>query len=182
MKEQLRALLENGRHGEIAQLAKRNRGVLGRLIPFTFDSDPEIVQQAVEAMGITAAAVAESDPEHVRNHLRRLHWLLSEESGGVCWRAPEAMAEIVRRRPDLFADYIPIVVSLIDTMEEEDQAGFRTAILRAIGRLASCGGKEIREVLPRVAACLDDPDPRVRDMAAWCLRECGAPAARDRQA
>jgi len=45
---------------------------------------------------------------------------MSEESGGICWRAPEAMAEITRRRPDLCADYVPIVVSLITEMAEED--------------------------------------------------------------
>ncbi len=79
----------------------------------TFVPNPLIGWCAVEAMGMGANRIAENDPDYLREHLRRRYWLLSEESGGICWRAPEAMAEIVRHRPVLFADYIPIVVLLI---------------------------------------------------------------------
>ena len=182
MKKQIRQLIEHRDLDGLADLAGRKRRVLGLLVSLTFDSDPLVGWRAVEAMGVAADRIAADDPDHVRQHLRRLHWLLSEESGGVCWRAPEAIAEIVRRRPRMFADYVPIVVLLIEQMAEEDLVHFRPGILWAIGRLGHLAENEINAALPAITACLDYPDSQVKGMAAWCLRQCGRgdiPARRD---
>lgn len=173
MKKRLRRLLEQQSYDEIADLAVQRRRVLSALVSLTFDSVPLIGWRAVEAMGAAADRIADEDPDCVRDHLRRLYWLMSEESGGICWRAPEAIAEIVRRRPALLADYVPIVVFLIREMAEEDLAHFRAGILWAIGRLGPIGAEQLDEVLPEVLACLDHADPQVRGMAAWCLGQCG---------
>jgi hypothetical protein len=173
MKKRLRRLLEQQNTEEIADLAGRQRRVLSTLISLTFDRDPLIGWRAVEAVGRAAERIAQDDPDCVRDHLRRLHWLLNEESGGVCWRAPEAMAEIVRREPSLFADYIPIVVSLILNLAREDIEHFRTGILWAIGRLGAAAGDHVRDVLPAIALALDDADPQVRGVAVWCLGQVG---------
>jgi hypothetical protein len=152
--------------------AQRTR-VLGSLVSLTYDADPQIGWRAVEAMGVAASRVAEADPDQVREHLRRLLWLMSEESGGVCWRAPEAMAEIVRHAPEMFAEYIPIVVSLIENLAEEDLGHFRAGTLWAIGRLGAVAGDHVRDVIPAVTSALDDSNPQVRGMAVWCLNEVG---------
>ena len=173
MKKHLRELLQHRNFGEIADLAEQKRRTLGTLTSLTFDPDPQIGWRAVEAMGLAAARIAESSPRFVRNHLRRLNWLMSEESGGVCWRAPEAMAEIVRHRPDLFDDFSSIVVSFILTLAEEDLDHFRAGILWAIGRLGPLVGGHILAVIPAITSALDDSDPQVRGMAAWCLGKIG---------
>jgi hypothetical protein len=173
MKKRLRQLLQQQRYDEIADLAGRRRRVLGVLVSLTFDQDPLIGWRAVEATGAAADRIAEEEPAAVRDHLRRLHWLLSEESGGICWHAPEAMAEIVRRRPALFSDYVPIILSLIREMADEDLEHFRAGILWAIGRLGPVCAGQLNEVLPAVLACLDHPDPQVRGTAVWCLGQCG---------
>ena len=173
MKRNLRKLLQQSDFDGIVDVAGRTRRTLGVLTSLTFDPDPQIAWRAVEAMGAAADRIARDDPDYVREHLRRLHWLLSEESGGICWRAPEAMAEIIRRDPDRFSDYVPIVVSLIDEMAEEDLAHFRTGILWAIGRLGAIVGSELDAAEPTIRACLDHPDAQVRGMAVWCLGQCG---------
>ena len=173
MKKSLRKLLQQADFDGIVDVAGRTRRTLGVLIFLTFDPDPQIAWRAVEAMGAAADRIARDDPDYVREHLRRLHWLLSEESGGICWRAPEAMAEIIRRDPGRFSDYVPIVVSLIGEMAEEDLAHFRAGILWAIGRLGTIAGSELDAAEPAIRACLDHPDPQVRGMAAWCLGQCG---------
>jgi hypothetical protein len=127
----------------------------------------------VEALGTAASRIAEDDPEAVREILRRLRWLVNDESGGICLRAPEAMAEILRRRPTLYADYVPIVTTLIVSLEEEDLQHFRAGVLRAIGRLGALAAEHFREVAPAVTRALSHPDPQVRGMAAWCLGEVG---------
>lgn len=169
MKKEIRGLLEEYRPDRIGERAVRSRRVLGTLLALTYDPDPLIAWRAVEATGVAAACIAEGDPEAVREHLRRLHWLLSEESGGICWRAPETMAEIVRRRPDLFVDWVPIVSHLLVEMAEEDLGHFRVGLLWAIGRLGPRAGDVSEEVAAAIEASLEHPDSRVRGMAVWCL-------------
>jgi hypothetical protein len=176
IKTTLRGLLERGQFDTIAQLAVERRRVLVLLVSLTFDSDPQIGWRAVEALGVAAQRVAEDNPDYVREQLRRLYWLISEESGGICWHAPEAMAEIVRHNPTLFADYIPIVVFLIVSMAEEDLNHFKAGTLWAIGRLGPLAGEHVDGVREAVTAALDDPDPQIRGTAAWCLGKLGKTA------
>jgi hypothetical protein len=175
MKTQLREYLEIPDYESIAGLAAQRKRALGVLVSITFDPDPLIAWRAVEAMGLAADRIAGKNPEFVRSHLRRLHWLLSEESGGICRHAPQAMAEIIRRRPELYAEYIPITVALLEDMAEEDlSSGFRQAVLWAIGRLAPIAPDQVLPVLDTVESCLDNHDPQVRGLAVWCLVRAGS--------
>ncbi|UCG86187.1 MAG: HEAT repeat domain-containing protein [Gemmatimonadota bacterium] len=173
LKGTLRNLLVAGQFEHIAELAQTRKRVLASLVSLTYDHEQLVAWRAVEAVGIAASRISVDDPGFVREHLRRLLWLISEESGGVCWRAPEAMAEIVRRQPRQYADYIPIVVYLIENIEKEDLEHLRSGTLRAIGRLAPIAGEHIPTVLPPVLASLREPDPQTRGMAVWCLAQLG---------
>ncbi len=174
MKEKLRTLLVNEDYQAIVELAGRQRRVLSFLTALTYDMDPLISWRAVEAIGLTAGRISDDDPEYVRVHLRRFQWLLNDESGGIGWRAPEAMGEIVRNRPKRFAAFVPIVISLLD-MEEEDVIRFRPGILWAIGRLGQVIPAEaVQSVIPWIIPCLDDPNPQTRGLAAWCLGQLDA--------
>ena len=173
VKHRLREMLRDGDFDGLVDAAVRKRRILGSLVSQIFDPEPLICWRAIEAMGLAAGRIAEDDPDYVREHLRRLNWMLTEESGGICWRAPEAIAEIVRHRPKLFVEFIPIVVFLLLNMAEEDLDHFRTGILWAIGRLGALAGDHIPAVLPAITSALDDPDAQARGMAAWCLGQVG---------
>lgn len=173
MKERLRKLLRDGRTDEVVAAAVQKRRLLGVLVSITYDSERLVALRAVEAMGAAADRIAATAPEFVRNHLRRLHWLMSEESGGFCPYAPEAMAEIVRRRPRLYGEFIPLIVFYLVEMAEEDLGKFRAGILWAVGRLGPHAEQELSDVLPAVLACLKHSDSRVRGAAAWCLQRAG---------
>jgi hypothetical protein len=177
MRDELRHLIAHGRPEAVAETAARSRRTLGKLVALTYDADPHMAWGAVHAMGVAAARVADDDPDFVRHHLRRLHWLLQEESGGICWRAPEAMAEIVARRPDLFEDYVPIVVHLMLETAEEDLEHFRVGMIWAVGRLGALATPTAEKALPGIEAALDHPDPQVRGTAAWCLGRLNRTAA-----
>jgi len=173
MKEQLRDCLKHRKFDEIADRATHKKRVLNALLSLTFEPDTLTAWRAVEALGISADRIAERNLSYVKEFLRKLYWLLSDESGGVCWYSPQAMAEIVRRRPENFQDFISIILSLLDTMEEEDLAHFRPGVLWAIGRIAPVAGDQIEIAMPAVTAALDHSEPRVRVMAAWCLKQAG---------
>ena len=83
MKDRLRDWLANQDYEAIAGLAGRKRRVLSFLTALTYDHDPLISWRAVEAMGLAAGRISDEDPEYVRVHLRRLMWLLNDESGGI---------------------------------------------------------------------------------------------------
>jgi len=179
MKPDLRDLVAHRRLDAVTEMAATSRRVLGRLVSLTYDADPAVAWAAVEAMGAAAAGIADGDPDFVRHHLRRLHWLLQEESGGICWYAPQAMAEIVARRPDLFADYVPIVVNLVLETAEEDLEHFRASMLWAVGRLGALAGDVAADIVPGAVEALGHRDPQVRGMAVWCLGRLGRTAELD---
>jgi methylated-DNA-[protein]-cysteine S-methyltransferase len=173
LKDRVRNLLEEGTLEDIAELAKVRKRVLGSLVALTFDSDPQVVWRAIEAMGMAVEALAPSHPQYVREHMRRLYWLITEESGGVFWRAPECMAECAARLPKFFESHVPIAFHLLETLEEEDLEHFRPGAIWAIGRLFNVAGDDLPGVLPLVAEALDRTDPQARGMAVWCLGVVG---------
>jgi len=64
-----------------------------------FDRDKVICFRASEALGKVAAMEADKDLEPVRDLLRRLFWMMNDESGNTCWYAPEAIGEILYNVP-----------------------------------------------------------------------------------
>ncbi len=166
--DQLRRLLQDGDDSALLAFTRHQRRSLSYLTALTYESDPELAWAAIRALGLAAAELADRDPEFVRGHLRRLVWLLNDESGGIGWRAPEALGAIIAARTDCFADFIPILVSLLD-MVVEDAVRFRAGYLWAIGRLAGTAPAAARAALPWVLPCLNDPDPQVCGLALWCL-------------
>jgi hypothetical protein len=173
VKEQLRAWLADERYEPLVELAGRKKRVLSWLMALTYDRDPLIGWHAVEAIGLAASRVAAADPEFVRNYLRRLLWLLNDESGGIGWHAPQAIGEILRNRPRDFAEFVPLLISLLD-MEEEDAVRFRPGILWAIGRLGPALPDAVDPSIPLIVACLHDANAQTRGLAAWCLGQLGA--------
>ncbi len=168
----LQSYLVNYDLDAIAARAARERRVLSHLVALTYAPEPLVAWRAIEGFGAAAARLADRDPEFVRVHLRRLLWLLSDESGGIGWRAPELIGEVLYRRPDQFAEFMPILASLLD-MEPEDAVRFRAGWLWAVGRVATVAPGLMQAALPWVEPCLDDPDPQVRGLAVWCLGRLG---------
>jgi hypothetical protein len=173
LKDTLRGLLVAGDLEAAAEMASEKKRVLGSLMALTFDADEEVGWRAIEAMGMGAERLSHHRPSHVKEHMRRLYWLITEESGGCFWRAPESMAEMGVRLPTLLEDLVPIAFHLLETLEEEDLEHFRPGALYAVGRLASLLPQDLPPLLPLVIRALGDPDPQARGMAVWCLGQVG---------
>ncbi len=111
-------------------------------------------------------------PDALKNYLRRLFWLLSDESGAIAWRAPEIIGEIVRSDPRTFADFIPMTIALLD-LEPEDRPPFLSGILYALGRIGEAAPSSVEKSLPSIVEALTESDPQARSMAVWCLGRLG---------
>jgi hypothetical protein len=133
---------------------------------------------AVTALGLLVAALADEDLEAARVVIRRFMWMLNDESGGIGWGAPEAMAEIMACHPGLAAEYAHILVA---NMREEgnflELPLLQRGLLWGIGRLAGARpdlmrAKNAGKYLPPY---LDSADPEVRGRAVWALGQLGGP-------
>ncbi len=160
-----------------AEACQQSR-ILSHLLALTYDSDVLVSWRAVEAYGLAAAQVANKDAQLVRNHLRRLIWLLSDESGSIGWRAPELIGETLLHCHTVFQDYIPILVALLD-MEEQDAVHFRAGYLWAIGRVAQVIGEQVQGSIPYILPCLHEHIPQIRGLAAWSIGRVAPGLARD---
>ena len=139
------------------------------LISLTYDADPLICWRAIDSIGRCAGRLSTLRPEGMKNHLRRLFWMMSDESGSVTWHAPEAIGEIIRSDPQAFPDFIPLTISLLG-LEPEDRPHFLPGILYALGRIGEVVSNSMDACLPQIFDALTESDPQARAMSVVCLR------------
>jgi len=100
-------------------------------------SDELIRWHAIAAMGTSLARLADQDMEGARVIMRRFMWSLNDESGGIGWGAPEAMAEAMVQHSRLAEEYCHILVAF---MREEgfylEHPPLQRGLMWAIARLA----------------------------------------------
>jgi len=107
--------------------------------------------------------------------LRRLQWSLNDESGSIGWRAPQAMGAILAATPSTFAEFAPIIASMLDL----DETHFYPGVLWAIGVIAEDHAARVQFALWQIRALLRDALPETRGMAAFCLGRLRDAASRD---
>ena len=106
------------------------------VVAFVFDRDDLTRWRAIEALGRLSAHLAQiGDLEKVRGIIRRILWLMNDESGGIAWNGPEAIGEILYDVPVLLEEYGRIVASFID--QEPFGPGTHWAIARMTERATS---------------------------------------------
>jgi HEAT repeat protein len=111
--------------------------------------------------------------------MRRLLWSLNEESGGIGWGAPEALAESMTLHQGLAAEYIHMLISYLrDDGPELFQEGnflehavLQRGLLWGICRLAEVRPEILRdrEMAIDLLPYLDSDDHVVRGLAARAL-------------
>lgn len=146
-------------------------------------ADPKTRWHAITAMGATVARLADQDMEAARVVMRRFMWSLNDESGGIGWGAPEAMAECLALHAGLAEEYTKILVSFM----RED--GFYLE-LPALQRGLMWGVARVAQVRPDLLRAwqadrylppyLDSEDSMVRALAARASGQLRVVAAREK--
>ncbi|MBN1343411.1 MAG: HEAT repeat domain-containing protein [Phycisphaerae bacterium] len=166
-RSELRELLASRDLSALASMARATPILLKDLLSLTYDADDLLAWRAVEAVGIAAGAVAQSDLERVRNLVRKLLWSMNDESGGIGWRAPETIGEILARTPVLIAEMGVLLAAFIR------QPPFERGAHLAIARAARIDPTPFADAIPDLIASLRDEDPHVRAYAALALGALG---------
>lgn len=141
---------------------------------------------AVCCFGRLVPAMADKDLEAARIVMRRFLWMLNDESGGIGWGAPEALAEIMCHNERLRKEYLHMLLSYMrDDGEELYQNGnylelpmLQRGLLWGIGRLCLEHRSEMLEceIIDEVSAYLESSDLYVVGLAIWCLGLLGMEA------
>lgn len=170
MKREVRRLLKEqhleGALGELLRLPARQ--VVNPLISFFCSGDEMLKWRAVTAMGAVVARLFERAPESARVVMRRLMWSLNDESGGIGWGAPEAMAEIMARSRPLAEEFSRLLISYLDPegnyLEHE---GLQRGVLWAAARLSHAHPDLMAPAARFLPPYLQSGDPYHRGLAAW---------------
>lgn len=167
----MKRLLTDLAWDEIVRLALLDRRIFRILLSLLYDADDHVHWLAVDAIGRAGGAMAEDCPEKTRDLIRRLLWILNEESGGTPWGATGAIGAIVAARPDLFAGYLSMI-----NPGHDDAAAYPEFIwaLAAVGRTRPDLSGEYLDFL---IEALGHTQAVVRGYAAWCLGLLGCARA-----
>ena len=87
-KAKIRELLMKRDIDGLLAWAESRRSSQRVLFSLALEVDDLIAWRAVEAIGQVMARQAADDLERVRDTIRRLFWLMNDESGGLGWRSP----------------------------------------------------------------------------------------------
>ena len=178
LRRRVRELLGSGDLEQVlSELRKISpRKAINPLISVFYDSDTELRQKAINAFGQLVADLANEDMEEARVVMRRLMWTLNDESGGIGWGAPEAMAEAMACHPRLAEEYVRILLSYIredgNFLEYEP---LRRGALWGIGRLAQVHPEILIELeaAKHIRPYLEDDNESSRSLSAQALRMLG---------
>ena len=138
------------------------------LVSLLYSGDAGLRKKAISAFGEMMASLAGEDIEAARVVMRRLMWSLNDESGGIGWGAPEAMAEAMARSETLALEYAHILVSYIwKDGNYLEYAPLRKGALYGIVRLAKKrpGIIETLKARERLNPFLGSEDPEERRLA-----------------
>jgi hypothetical protein len=167
-KKTVREFLSRKKCDDIARYLQSGNRVIRLLISLSYDRDDYVSWRAIECIGFLSKIISDSNPEQVRELIRKLIWMIRDESGGIGWNSPEIIGEIVRNNPSLFSDIANIVVSFHD--EEMLTAG----VLRAIARIGKINEDFTDIALKVTLQYLHSPDKNIRGNALRAFGEIGS--------
>jgi hypothetical protein len=162
-KSHVRSLLKKRDFEGVRSWARGNRTPFRTLTTLLFDSDELIRWRAIEALGAVAPLEAEHGIGRPRRHVQRLLWLMNDESGGICWHAPEAIGEILYSLPRL----IPEFGSLLPTYFAAEP--FERGSRWAVARLAGHDPDLFTDARQPLIESLRDSDPTIRGYTILAL-------------
>jgi hypothetical protein len=172
MKSQVYKWLAQAEFQRIVDASLAQTRTVRILIALTYDSNTLIRWRALDAIGRCAKQLCATRSRSLKNLLRRQFWLMSDECGAISWHAPETIGEIVSASPDMFADFVPMTVGLLD-LEPEDRPRFLPGILYALGRIGTAAPESVGHAIPEIEKMLTEGDAQARAMAVWCIGQIG---------
>jgi hypothetical protein len=171
-KEEVEALVREFHVDPILSAAREDNRVIRKLQRLLYSGDTLFRQRAADILGQVSAIIGETDPGAISKLLQRLFASLTDTAASS-WGAFEAIGEIISRKVDLFAGYIP---RLYPFLADETR---RAQTLLTLVRIAESRPGLLRKVTFHIIPFLRDPDPLVCGYTALLLGNLGADETRE---
>jgi hypothetical protein len=191
VKKEIFEILKQAELSEIlSKLSEYPRsGVINSLFMALCDPGERIRWYAVSCFGDLVAAMAEEEAESARIIMRRFLWTLNDESGGIGWGAPEAMAQIMCKSTLLREEYIHMLISYMrEDGDELFQDGnylelpmIQRGLLWGVGTLCHAFPEEMkrRGLSADLRNYVQAEDMQVRRLALWALSGLDEPCSEE---
>ncbi|VBB42379.1 conserved hypothetical protein [uncultured Desulfatiglans sp.] len=161
-KTELEQLVRDFNADALIEFAREDPKIIRMVQRFLYSGDRLFRQRAAELLGRIAAVVGESEPKAVSNLLQNLFYAVSDTAAST-WGAFEAIGEIIARKPDLFAGYMPQLYPFLT------DATRRSQTVQALARIAASVPQLLRKITFHFIPLLKDPDPEVRGQTVRLL-------------
>lgn len=128
----------------------------------------------VTCFGKVLSRMVEEDVTKARIVMRRIMWMLNEESGSCAWGVPEAMGEIAAVNELMASEYGKILLSYSheDEVGPENYLEFPTLLRGAIwgvARMAQNRPQIAKQATEDMIRFLSYPDAVIQGTACWAL-------------
>ena len=153
--------------------------LISPLFSALYHPEESVRWHAVSAFGGVVDRIARRDLESARVVMRRFLWSLNDESGGIGWGSPEAMAEIMAQNETLFREYFHMLLSytredgpeLFQNGNYLELPQLQRGVIWGIGRLAGKYSEFLLQngVVDDLLPYLQSPDGPVRGISVWSL-------------
>ncbi len=162
------AVRNEDRTGLVELARQQPARTLRYLISRLCSADAESKWKAVRALALVAGDREGFSENRIRELLRRFMWLLTDESGNVPFGVPEAFGEVLVARPELQAEFLPLLCSFAYDPGRMQTGALEQGVFWALGRIgqpaANCSPEAVEAV---VRASQEHPEPETRSIAAW---------------
>lgn len=166
-KEEVRSILQRRDFAGLGEHAAQDKNILRTLSSLLYDSDRLVVWRTIEGLGRVSIKMGEKGLEPLRRLIRQLLWSMNDESGSIGWYAPEAIGEILYNLPSLQGEYLPILVSNLETEP------FGGGICRAMARISGRFPETIRSYRGELQQSLKAADLKESAWATVAMKRAG---------
>jgi hypothetical protein len=169
VKKTVEDLLIAREYGTLVDLCEQDRRFWQEVRFRLYDLDERVRWSAIEAVAKFMARWWQSGrQEKVRIYIRTLFWSMNEESGGIGWSSPQAIAEIIVHIPELIDPYGSMMIA--HSIEEPP---LMKGGAWGIGRLGRRIENSIEAFREKILAIFQEDDSETLGLLAWAMGRTG---------
>ncbi len=155
LKKKILKLLEEKQYPDfIPELMKYSpKKIISYLFSALLSKNETVKWNAVCVFGDVVKFISDNNLNDGRIFIRRLIWMLSDESGGIPWGVPEVMGEVLSKVDKLASEYGSLLINQIIEYEGRADLFVEYDLLRrgaywGVARFSSVYPNEVKKFLP----------------------------------
>ncbi|MBU1627690.1 hypothetical protein KKB18_10015 [bacterium] len=181
LKDKISEFIKQRRFSEITELEKKKSRLFRPLFGLLYNEDHDLRLGAAYTLGIVSQKIYSKKTEKVTQLLQKLLWSLNDESGFVCWGAPEAIGEIVRNIPELKAIYAQFLISFLSHPQVVLNNDYlEKGTLIALARIGIIDKEQKVQLAPILENYLDSRKGEIKELTIWCGFETGIDSVKNK--